>query len=152
MELKVYDWEKFDRSKTRYLIFAFVILLVVVLSILSNNITWWIFVFIVAGGYIYYITKASDTTKMVTWKQALQIWKTVYPYEKLNWFVLEYHTEKKKIHNIVIIDDKKFPRIYTINDTDKNLQNFVNDLNWYIPMLDNYEQSTLDKFVRKLKL
>jgi Ca2+/Na+ antiporter len=152
MELKVYDWEIFDRTKTRYFVFAFVILLVVVLSVLSNNITWWIFVFVVAGWYIYYITKSNDTIKITTWKQALQIDKTVYPYEKLNWFVLEYHTEKKKIHNIVIIDNKKIPKIYTIKDTDKNLENFVNDLNWYIPMLDNYEQSTLDKFIRKLKL
>ena len=152
MELKVYDWEIFDRTKTRYFVFAFVILLVVVLSVLSNNITWWIFVFVVAGWYIYYITKSNDTIKITTWKQALQIDKTVYPYEKLNWFVLEYRTEKKKIHNIVIIDNKKIPKIYTIKDTDKNLENFVNDLNWYIPMLDNYEQSTLDKFIRKLKL
>ena len=82
----------------------------------------------------------------------MQIWKSTFPYESLGWFILEYHTKKKKIHNIVIIDDKKVPRIYTIKDTEKNLQNFVNELNEYIPMLDNYEQSTLDKIVRRLKL
>jgi hypothetical protein len=43
-------------------------------------------------------------------------------------------------------------RIYTIKDTEKNLENFVNELNEYIPMLENYEQSTMDKFIRKLKL
>ena len=26
------------------------------------------------------------------------------------------------------------------------------ELNWYIPMLENYEQTTMDKFIRKLKL
>ena len=152
MELKVYDWEKFERSKTRYLVFALVILLVVVLSVLSNNTIWWIFVLLVAGGYVYYTTKINDTTKMVTWKQALQIWKTTYSRDNLDGFVLEYHTEKKKIHNIVIIDNKKVYRIYTIKDTEKNLENFVNELNWYIPMLDKYEQSTMDKIIRKLKL
>jgi hypothetical protein len=70
----------------------------------------------------------------------------------LSGFVLEYHTEKKKIHNIVLLDDKKIPRIYTINDTEKNLKEFVDDLNGYIPMLDNYNQSTFDKFMRKIKL
>jgi hypothetical protein len=70
----------------------------------------------------------------------------------LSGFVLEYHTEKKKIHNIVLLDDKKVPRIYTINDTEKNLKEFVDDLNGYIPMLDNYNQSTFDKFMRKIKL
>ena len=152
MELKVYDGEKFERSKTRFLIFALFILLIVVLSVLSKNIVWWIIVLVVAGSYIFYITKTNDTTKMITWKQALQIWKQVFPYEKLNWFVLEYHTEKKKIHNIVLLDDKKIPRIYTINDTEKNLKEFVDDLNDYIPMLDNYNQSTFDKFIRKIKL
>ena len=152
MELKVYDWEKFDRSKTWFLIFAFVILLVVILSVLSNNIIWWIFVFIVAWGYIFYITKTNDTIKMITWKQALQVWKSTFPYESLAWFVLEYHTEKKKIHNIVIIDNKKHYEIYTIKDTAKNLENFIKELNDHIPMLDNYEQSTMDKFIRKLKL
>jgi Ca2+/Na+ antiporter len=152
MELKVYDWEYFERSKKRYFIFAFVILLVVTLSILSSNITWWVIVLMVAGGYIFYITKSNDTIKMVTWKNALLINKTTFPYEKLNWFVLEYHTEKKRIHNIVIIDDKKISRIYTIKDTEKNLKNFVNELNEYIPILENYEQTTFDKFVRKLKL
>lgn len=152
MELKVYDWENFERSKKWFLIFTFFILLFVILSILSNNIIWWVFLLIIAWGYIYYITKTNDTTKMITWKKALQIWKTTFPYESLNGFVLEYHTKKKKIHNIVIIDIKKVPRIYTIKDTEKNLENFVNDLNKYIPMLDNYEQSTLDKIVRRLKL
>ncbi len=152
MELKVYDWEKFDRSKSWFLIFSLVILLVVVLSILSSNIVWWIFVFIVAWGYIFYITKTNETTKIITWEKALQIWKTVFPYETLSWFVLEYHTEKKKIHNIVIIDKKNVARIYTIKDTEKNLEKFVNELNEYIPMLENYEQSTMDRFIRKLKL
>ena len=89
---------------------------------------------------------------MIIWKNALQIKKTTFPRETLRWFVLEYHTEKKKIHNIVIIDNKKEYRIYTIKDTEKNLENFVNELNEYIPMLEKYEQTTMDKFIRKLKL
>lgn len=152
MELKVYNWEHFERGKVWYLIFAFVILLVVILSILSNNIIGWVFVLLVAGWYLFYLTKVNDTIKMVTWKKALQIAKAVYPWETLTGFVLEYHTEKKKIHNIVIIDDKKIPRIYTINDSEENLEKFVNELNGYVPLLDTYEQSTFDKMMRKIKL
>ena len=152
MELKVYNWEHFERGKVWYLVFAFVILLVVILSILSNNIIGWVFVLLVAGWYLFYLTKVNDTIKMVTWKKALQIAKAVYPWETLTGFVLEYHTEKKKIHNIVIIDDKKIPRIYTINDNEENLEKFVNELNGYVPLLDTYEQSTFDKMMRKIKL
>ena len=152
MELKVYNGEYFERGKVWYLTFAFVILLVVILSVLSNNIIWWVFVLLVAGGYLFYLTKVNDTITIITWKNALQIEKAAFPYETLSWFVLEYHTEKKKIHNIVILDDKKVPRIYTINDSEKHLKEFVDDLNNYIPMLENYNQSTFDKFMRKIKL
>ena len=152
MELKVYNGEHFERGKVWYLVFALVILTVVVLSVLSNNIIWWVFVFLVAGWYLFYLTKVNDTITLITWKQALQVEKIAFPYESLSGFVLEYHTEKKKIHNIVIIDDKKIPRIYTIKDTENNLKKFVKDLNNYIPLLDNYNQSNFDKFVRKIKL
>jgi hypothetical protein len=52
----------------------------------------------------------------------------------------------------VILDEKKIPRIYTINDTEDNLKDFVNELNNYIPLLDTYNQSTFDKMMRKIKL
>ena len=44
-------------------------------------------------------------------------------------------------------------RIYTIkNPNSKNFQEFINELIEYIPMLDKYDQSTFDKFIRKIKL
>lgn len=152
MELKVYDWEYFERGKTRYLIFALVILLVVVLSILSSNVIWWVFVFLIAWWYIFYLTKVNDTINIVIWKNALQIGKTALARNTLKWFVLEYHLQKEKIHNIVIIDNKNDAKIYTLNDTEKNIQNFAEELNEYIPMLDKYDQWTFDKFLRKIKL
>lgn len=151
MELKVYNGEYFERGTTRYIVFGFIILLVVVLSILSNNLVWWVIVFLLAGWYIFYLTRINDTITMTTWKNALQIGKITLPRNTLKWFVLEYHVEKEKIHNIVIVDSKDV-RIYTINDTDENIQNFANEINWYIPMLEKYDQWTFDKFLRKIKL
>ncbi len=152
MELKVYDWEFFDRGTKWFVIFGFVVLLVVVLSILWNNIVWWVFVLLVSGGYIYYLTKTNSEIKMVTWKKALQIWKITFPWSELSGFVLEYHIKKDRVHNIVIITRKKEPQVYTIKDTQKNLENFVNELNDYIPMLEKYDQSSFEKFIRWLKL
>ena len=152
MELKVYDWEKFERGKSRYIKFALCILLIVIISILWSNITWWVFLLLIAWAYIFYNTKVNNEIKMIIWKNALQIWKTAFSRNSLSWFVLEYHTKKEKIHNIVIIDEKKNNRIYTIKDTEKKLESFVKELNEYIPILDSYEQSTMDKFIRKLKL
>ena len=152
MELKVYNWEYFDRSKTRYIIFAFVILLVIVLSVLSSNVIWWVIVLLFASVYLYYSLKSNKTTKLIIWKKVLQIWKSVFQWSELKGFVLEYHTKKQKVHNIVIINNKNNPDIYTIADTEKNLDKFVNELNGYIPMLEKYEQSGLDKFIRMIKL
>lgn len=152
MELKVYNWEYFERSKTRYIVFAFVILLVIVLSVLSNNVVWWVLVLLFASGYLYFSLKTSKTTSIIIWKKVLQIWKSVFPWSELKWFVLEYHTKKQKVHNIVFIDNKNSPDIYTIHDTEKNLDEFINELNGYIPMLESYHQSGFDKFVRWLKL
>ena len=95
MELKVYNGEHFERGKVWYLVFALVILVVVILSILSNNIIWWVFVFLVAGWYLFYLTKVNDTVKLIVWKNALQIEKIAIPWENLSGFVLEYHTELK---------------------------------------------------------
>ena len=152
MELKIYNGEYFERGKTWYIVFSLIILIVVVFSILSNNLPWWVFVLLLAGGYLFYLTKINDTITMITWKNALQIGKATFPRNTLKWFVLEYHIEKEKIHNIVIVDNQKNVRIYTINDTEKNIQDFANELNWYIPMLENYNQWTLDKILRKIKL
>jgi len=152
MELKVYDWEFFERGKMWYIIFACVILLVAVLSVLSNNVVWWVIVLLFASGYLYFSLKSNKTTKMIIWKKVFEVWKTIYQWETLRWFVLEYHTKKRKVHNIVIIDNKNDPKIYTINDTAKNIEDFVNELNGYIPMLETYPQSSFDRFVRKLKL
>lgn len=152
MELEVYNWENFERGKMWFLGLTLIVLVFVIFSILSSNITWWVFLLLIFWCYIFYITKSNNTIKMIIWKNALQIWKIAFPRNDLSGFVLEYHTKKEKIHNIVIIDKNKRSEIYTIKDTEKNLENFVNELNEYIPMLDNYEQTTMDKFIRKLKL
>lgn len=152
MELKVYNWEYFERGKTWYVIFALVILSVIVISILSNNVLGGVLVLLFAWWYIYLLTKIKDTTTMIIWKNSLQVWKTPFLRSTLKWFVLEYHTQKEKIHNIVIIDNKNTAKIFTINDTEKNLKNFVNELSNYIQIMDNYDQTKLDKFMRKIKL
>jgi hypothetical protein len=67
--------------------------------------------------------------------------------------VLEYHTKKEKVQNIVILEQNNTPRIYTIKSPDsKSFQSFINELVEYIPMLEKYDQSTFDKFIRKIKL
>ena len=89
---------------------------------------------------------------MVIWERGLQIWNDIISWNKLSGFILEYNVKLDKIWNIVIIDNKNISRIYTINDTDENLENFVNQLSEFLPILDRYEQTNFEKFIRKIKL
>lgn len=154
MELQVYNWEYFERGKTRYVFFVLFILAVIIASVICNNYVWWVLVFLVSWGYLYFSTKSNDEIHMIIWKKALQIGSITLPWDSLDWFVLEYHTKKEKIHNIVILEKKNSPRIYTIKnpDDEEKLQNFVDELIEYIPMLEKYNQSTFDRFLRKIKL
>ena len=152
MELKVYDGEYFERWKYWYIIFAFVILAVIILSVLSNNIIWWVIVLVFAAGYLYFSLKTNKGTVIIIWKKALQIWRVPHQWWELKWFVLEYQTKKKEKHNIVVIDRKNYPRIYTVRDSNKNLEEFINELNGYISMLEKYDQSSFEKFIRRIKL
>ena len=74
MELKVYDWEYFERGKTWYIVFAFVILAVVVLSVLSSNLPWWVIVLLFAAGYLYFSLRSNKTVSFE---------KKFFKYEKL---------------------------------------------------------------------
>ena len=152
MELKVYNWERFERSKLWYFIVALIILAVVILSICASNIGWGILVLVFAGWYFFYSAKFNTEIQMKIWKNALQIGQSTFARNTFYGFVLEYHTEKKVIHNIVLLEENKTPRIYTITDSQKNLEKFVDELTDYLPMLDKYDQSFADKFIRKIKL
>lgn len=152
MELKVYNWEHFERSKLWYFVFACIILAVVVAAICANNIGWGVLILVFTGWYLFYTSKLNHAIQMVIGKNALQIWTETFARNTFYGFVLEYNTETKIIQNIVFLEKNKSPRIYTISDTSKNLEKFVGELSDYLPMLDKYEQKIMDKFIRKMKL
>jgi hypothetical protein len=77
--------------------------------------------------------------------------KEFYARNTLSGFVLEYHTKKQTIHNIVLLHTKGY-EIFTINDSDEHLKSFLKELSIYLPLIDNYEQGFWEKFVRKIKL
>jgi hypothetical protein len=79
------------------------------------------------------------------------IGKKFRPRNDLSGFVLEYHTKKQTIHNIVLLSSKGY-EIFTIDDTNEQLKAFATDLGNHLPLLDTYTQSLWDKFSRKIKL
>jgi len=63
--------------------------------------------------------------------------------------VLEYHTKKQTIHNLVLVY-KKGHEVFTIDDSDDRLKDFATELGNYLPLLESYPQTFRESFSRKI--
>ena len=151
MELNVYNGEYFERNKTRYIVFFLIVGAVIIASILSNNIIGAVIILLFVGGYFYFLTQTNEEITLKIEKGWLLTGPKFHPRNKLQGFVLEYHTKTQNIHNIVLLYTRGY-EIYTINDSTEKLQEFSLQLDQNIPLLESYEQSIRDKFMRKVKL
>jgi hypothetical protein len=151
MEINVYNAEKFERTKRRYLIFSVVFASVLILSILNKNLVWAILLFFLLWWYFYYSITTTQVIKMLIQENELVIWDKVYVWSSLNWYALEMDMKTESVKNIIILTNKWY-NIHTIDDSMQNVKNFVSELDKYIQIVDQYDQTFLDKLVRKLKL
>jgi|BioPla2DNA2_1021312.scaffolds.fasta_scaffold03466_7 hypothetical protein len=151
MELKVFNWEKFERNKTRYIIFASIFILIFVLSAFYKNIVWIILMFFLLGAYIYYgIININETTITIS-ENWLLVWTKVIPWNNLVWYCIELEIKKKTIKNIVLVH-QRWHSIYTINDNEENIKVFLETLNQTLPILSDFPQTFREKIIRKIKL
>jgi hypothetical protein len=150
-ELKVYNGEYFERSTTRYVLFFLIVGLVIIGSILSDNMLWWIIILVFVGGYFYILTKTNEESTITINESWISIGAKSHQRAELQGFVLEFNTKTQQIHNIVLIYKNKY-EIYTINDELEQSKNFFLALEAKIPLLEGYEQGIRDKFIRKVKL
>lgn len=149
--LKVCNGEVFERPKWRYVLFVLVLLGLVVLSFVYDNVIWAIFLLFLIWGYAYLQTKVTQQLDVQLWDLALTFGNRQIPYSNLKGFLFEWEVKSGKILNFVLI----FPshhEIYTINDSQENIEKFAQELSQYLPLLESYDQSTIDKLMRKLKI
>lgn len=154
MQLKVYNAEKFERTKIRYVIFSCVFVLIIIASIFYKNIVWIILMFFLVWAYIYYGLINIYEISISISENGLVLDKII-PRSQISGYCLELELDKnkniKRIKNIVFIYPK-WHSIHTISDTEDNLSSFVNELNQYTQMLETYPQTSREKFMRKIKL
>jgi len=157
VSLKVYNWEVFERSKWRYVGFAVVIVTIISLSLFYkswdgvNGIIGAVIVLMIVGGYLFFLSKANTETKMIIKPEGLVIGERLVPYSQIKGFVIEMDKTTLKLRNIVLVYEKT-AEIYTLKDKKKQQEIFFSELSKIIPFLENYEQSGLDRLMRKLKL
>lgn len=151
MELKVFNWEKFERDKVRYIVFASIFILIFILSAFYKNIVWIILMFFLLGAYIYYgIININETTITIS-ENWLLVWTKVIPWNNLVWYCIELEIKKKTIKNIVLVH-QRWHSIYTINDSEENIKMFLETLNQTLPILSDFPQTFREKIIRKIKL
>lgn len=154
--MKVYNWEYHERWPIRFIVFWVIILGVTIASCIKWNRFWAILIIILSAFYIYFLLSKSPiwfvkNTEIIVKKDWLQIWSKLHPRTDFSSFMLEYHLKKEKIHNLILFTDKS-RNFYTIQDSDKITQDFINQLSDHLPLNENFELSLREKFSRKLKL
>lgn len=151
MELNVYSSEKFERSKRWYVILAFVMILVIFMCAYYRNWTWIILMFLILWWYIYLWLINVKEIKMKITDEWLILWDKLIPRTNLTWYVIEINKNDQQIKNIVLLSEK-YHSIHTISDTIENVKTFVNQLDNYLPMVWEYNQTNREKFQRVIKL
>ena len=93
MQLKVYNAEKFERTKIRYVIFSCIFVLIIVASIYYKNIVWIILMFFLVWAYIYYgliNVYEIDISISDNWL----VLDRVIPRSQISWFCLELDSKE----------------------------------------------------------
>lgn len=153
MSLTVYNGEYFNRSQKRFISFFIVVAVVIIGSFLSKNRIGGVMILLFVGGYFFFLTKTNKNILLQIQEKGLQIEEKLYEREQFSGYVLEYHLNTQKIHNIVFLSPRGH-MIFTIHDSDEQLELFLQTLNGQekLERKDHYEQTIREKISRKLKL
>lgn len=151
MEINLYDWEKFERTKVRYISFVTLYVFFILISLLSWNITWVILLFLFLGWYMFFNLLWKNNIKAKIFDEWLKIWNKFIAWSNVHWFVLELDDNTNLIKNIVfLVNNTKL--VHTLNDDNEKIKEFILNLNDKCEMLSYYDQTFVDKIIRKLKI
>ena len=151
MEIKVFDWEKFERSKIWYVSFISFFVFFILLSIFFNNISWVFLLLLMLWWYLLFSLRSDKIIRLWIYDDWLKIGQKLYSWSDCVWFALEMNDSNQKINNIVIIM-KRDKSINTFSDSPENIKEFILKLSDNLDMLSDYEQTFVEKLSRKLKI
>jgi len=151
MELNVYSSEKFERGKRWYVILAFTMVLVIAICVFYKNLTWIILMFLLLWWYIYMWLVNVKEIKLKITDEWLVLWDKLIPWTVLTWYVIEINKNDQQIKNIVLLSEKHHS-IHTISDSADNIKSFLTELDNYVSIVWEYDQTKWEKLARALKL
>ncbi len=151
MEIKAYDWEKFERTQWRYIIFVTSFVVLIFLSFITANITGVILLFLMMWWYLLYSIISLRKISIKLKDEGLKVWDKFIPWDSIYGFALEIDEQTERIKNIVFVT-KKAIMIHTLSDEAENIKEFVLNLNDKTNMLSDFEQGFSERLFRRLKI
>lgn len=151
MELKVYDWEKFEKTKNWYVVFFAVIIVVIIWSIIIKNLVWAVFLFFLLWLYILMSLTWHSVITLKISDEWMYIWNRFHSWWLINGFVLEADETTQSLKNIVFLMwTNKY--IHTFADDPDKIKSFVLELDKNIELLSWFNETSLEKLIRRLKI
>jgi hypothetical protein len=151
MEVLVYGSEKFQRGKWRYVAFSTIFIAVFLLTVFSSNYVGAVLLFFLLWWYLYYSVIHNQVQTLRIDNQWLAIGTQQRSWSSFSWYVLELYIKDKKLKNIVFVSVSGHT-IYTFADTPEHIKQFLLELNKYLLLLDDYNQTGFEKMIRKFQL
>lgn len=149
--MQIYSWEIFEKWIWWYLIFAALLLVVIIVSLWYKNFWWVVVILLLLAGYFFFMLKSYTEMNMSLGEQSLSIGERNIPYALLKGFLLEQDLKTGALKNIVLVFEHTV-EIYSLKDDLWQIQGFVEDFSQVVPLLEGYEQTTFERFLRKCKL
>lgn len=152
MELRVYNGEHFERTNTRFIVFGVSLLVIIALSVWRMNFFGAIVLFLVAWGYVLFSLTKNKIISLIVRDSWLAIDTRLRIWDSLESFAMEADPTTRAIKNIVVMQKKWDIMIFSVSDTDENIEAFIDALQIHLPLIQMPPLSTIDKIIRRLKL
>ncbi len=152
MQVRAYNGEHFERTRTWFIGFAVVLAFVIGLSLWFVNLFGAIILFLFTGAYILFSLTKNKHINLTIRDTGFVVDTRLRPRQSLDSFVVEVDAATQQRKNLIIILKNQDTMIFSLDDTHENAQAFITALQAVIPLVETAPQTTMDKIVRKLKL
>lgn len=152
MEIRVYNWEHFERTKWWFVAFAVVLASIIWLSLFFANLFGAIILFLFTWAYILFSLTKNKHINLTIRDTGFVVDTRLRPRQWLDSFVVEVDTKTQEWRNIIVVQKNNDHMIFTFDDDAQKRTAFVSELQTYIPLIENYPQTTMDKIARKMQL
>lgn len=152
MEIRVYNWEHFERTKSWFIVFSISLALIIWASVFFANLFWSIILFLFTGAYILFSLTKSKHINLSIRDSWLAVDARLRPRQSLDSFVVEVDAASQEWKNIIIVMKNNDHMVFSFDDDHDKKKDFIAELQNYISLVESYPQSTMDKLARKMQL